>query len=70
MANQFIIHGLSEEGKTYRAALVAIQELHTETLYDSATQGRVYLCWKCQDFYPCETRKLADEGLGVSNGAL
>lgn len=46
-----------------RTALEQIQELHTETLYDSATQGRVYLCWKCQDFYPCKTRKLADEAL-------
>lgn len=62
VANKFIIHGLSEEGKAYRAALVAIQELHVKR---KIIDGRTYLefCGHCKYQWPCDTRKLANEGL-------
>ena len=65
VANQFIIHGLSEEGKAYRAALVAIQKLHKPCKTFSGKE----VCDVCNEesgkpiTYPCKTRKLADEGL-------
>lgn len=45
-----------------RAALVAIQELHVKR---KIIDGRTYLefCGHCKYQWPCDTRKLADEGL-------
>lgn len=66
MANQFIIHGLSEEGKAYRAALEAIQELH-EPVWTAEPFPGGYLCGVCDIMLlpdPCPTWMLADEALG------
>ena len=42
-----------------RAALVAIQELHKPYI----TKAQKALCFRCGINWPCDTRKLADEGL-------
>lgn len=69
MANQFIIHGLSEEGKAYRAALVAIQKLH---YMDEVGFDRARICGHCSNEFdvpfPCATRQLADKGLEGERG--
>lgn len=62
MANQFIIHGLSEEGKAYRAALEAIQELHKAVAF-YGEDADWWVCGHCHDKHPCATRSLADEAL-------
>lgn len=45
-----------------RAALVEIQELHVKR---KIIDGRTYMefCGHCKYQWPCDTRKLADEGL-------
>ncbi|UTM47240.1 helix-turn-helix domain-containing protein [Glutamicibacter mysorens] len=43
-----------------RTALVAIQELHCENVRSSMLS----LCHECLEVYPCDTRRLADQGLG------
>lgn len=46
-----------------RTALVAIQELHVKR---KIVDGRTYLefCGHCKFQWPCDTRRLADQGLG------
>lgn len=52
-----------------RTALEQIQELHAKTYWTA--QDEVWelnaKCNECHAVYPCPTRKLADEALGVPN---
>lgn len=65
VTNQFTIHGLSEEGKAYRTALVAIQELHPKEYASSGDEAYDLnpRCGNCGTAFPCDTRRLADESL-------
>lgn len=45
-----------------RAALVAIQELHKPMVFHGY-DGEWLICGYCDENHPCETRKLADDGL-------
>lgn len=43
-----------------RTALEAIQELHAPNVRSSMLS----LCYGCLEVWPCDTRRLADQGLG------
>lgn len=63
--SEFKIHGLSAEGEAYRAALVAIQELHGRDTYGCCLHCLSDDGWSVK--FPCPTRRLADDALGGNN---
>lgn len=46
------------------AALVAIQELHKREEVSDIHGDHQVRCADCRQWYPCATRRLADQGLG------